>query len=170
MGVMFNPHSPLPHSHSHSDKLMKIDRQEIYRLAGFIGVAMILAGFIQYIVLGIWVGEGFRGKLTWRCSSPERFWSWSRPFSISAILGFSAGDKGSWARTPSYCRWPFWRWWWWPTTGYRRHKRFDLTAEGLYLISDQTKKVVANLPKDVKVIYFNKEDNQQFSDLMSEYK
>jgi gliding motility-associatede transport system auxiliary component len=53
---------------------------------------------------------------------------------------------------------------------YRHHKRFDLTNEGLYSISDQSKKVVANLPKDVKVIYFNKEDNQQFSDLMSEYK
>src|SRR5262249_56629356 len=54
--------------------------------------------------------------------------------------------------------------------GYRHHKRFDLTAEGLYSISDQTKKVVANLPKDVKVIYFNKEENQQLSDIMKEYK
>src|SRR5262249_58378750 len=54
--------------------------------------------------------------------------------------------------------------------GYRHHKRFDLTSEGLYSISDQTKKVVATLPKDVKVIYFNKENNQQFSDLMKEYK
>ena len=64
-GGMFDSHSPLPTLHSPlPDKLMKIDRQEIYRLAGFIGVAMILAGIIRYIILGIWVGEGLLGKLT----------------------------------------------------------------------------------------------------------
>jgi ABC-type uncharacterized transport system involved in gliding motility auxiliary subunit len=151
---------------------MKIDRQEIYRLAGFIGVAMILAGFFRYIILGIWVGDGFLGKLT-----PAMLIIGavlivvSAVFNFRAILGFFGGRQGKLGTNTvilsvavlglvvvaNYL-------------GYRHHKRFDLTVEGLYSISDQTKKVVANLPKDVKVIYFNKDDNQQFSDLMSEYK
>jgi ABC-type uncharacterized transport system involved in gliding motility auxiliary subunit len=151
---------------------MKIDRQEIYRLAGFIGVAMILAGFFRYIILGIWVGDGFMGKLT-----PAMLIIGavlivvSAAFNFRAILGFFGGRQGKLGANTvvlsvavlglvvaaNY-------------VGYRRHKRFDLTSEGLYSISDQTKKVVASLPKDVKVVYFNKEDNQQFSDLMSEYK
>lgn len=173
MGVMVDSHSSLPAPHSSfPDKHMKIDRQEIYRLAGFIGVAMILAGFLRYVILGIWVGEGFMGKLT-----PAMLIIGavlvvvSAVFNFRAILGFFGGRQGKLGANTvvlsvavlglvvlaNY-------------VGYRRHKRFDLTAEGLYSISDQTKKVVANLPKDVKVIYFNKEDNQQFSDLMSEYK
>jgi ABC-type uncharacterized transport system involved in gliding motility auxiliary subunit len=151
---------------------MKIDRQEIYRLAGFIGVAMVLAGFIRYVILGIWVGEGFLGKLT-----PAMLIIGavlivvSAVFNFRGLIGFFGGRQGKLGANTvvlsvavlglvvvaNY-------------VGYRRHKRFDLTAEGLYSISDQTKKVVANLPKDVKVIYFNKEENQQFSDLMSEYK
>lgn len=42
--------------------------------------------------------------------------------------------------------------------GYRHHKRFDLTAEKLYTLSDQTKKVLIGLQKDVKVLHFNKDD------------
>ncbi|MFN7927098.1 MAG: GldG family protein [Blastocatellia bacterium] len=42
--------------------------------------------------------------------------------------------------------------------GYRHHKKFDLTAEKLYSLSDQTIKVVSGLQKDVKVYYFNKTD------------
>jgi gliding motility-associatede transport system auxiliary component len=151
---------------------MKIDRQEIYRLAGFVGVAMTLAGFFRYIILGIWVGEGFIGKLT-----PALLIIGavlvvvSAVFNFGAIIGFFRGRQGKLSANTvvlsvavlalvvvaNYL-------------GFRHHKRFDLTAEGLYSISDQTKKVVANLSKDVKVIYFNKEDNQRFSDLMKEYK
>lgn len=54
--------------------------------------------------------------------------------------------------------------------GYRHHKRFDLTTEGLYTLSDQTKKVLTNLQKDVKVIKFDKSDDQQLSDQMAEFR
>lgn len=54
--------------------------------------------------------------------------------------------------------------------GYRYHKRFDLTAEGLYTLSDQTKKVLAGLQKEVKVIRFDKSDDQVLSDQMSEFR
>lgn len=42
--------------------------------------------------------------------------------------------------------------------GYRHHKKFDLTAEKLYSLSDQTIKTLTGLQKDVKVYYFNKTD------------
>ena len=54
--------------------------------------------------------------------------------------------------------------------GYRHHKRFDLTTEGLYTLSDQTRKIVGGLQKDVKIIKFDKADDQQLSDRMSEFK
>lgn len=54
--------------------------------------------------------------------------------------------------------------------GYRHHKRFDLTAEGLYSLSDQTKKVLAGLQKDVKIIKFDKQDDTQLADQMNEFK
>ncbi|HKC85553.1 MAG TPA: GldG family protein, partial [Blastocatellia bacterium] len=151
---------------------MKIDRQEIYRLAGFVGVAMALAGLFRYFILGVWVGGGLIGKLT-----PALLVigvvliGVSAVFNFGAIAAFFGGRQGKLGANTVVlsvavlalvvvANFYF----------YRHHKRFDLTAEGLYSISDQTKKVVANLPKDVKVIYFSNEENQQFSDLMKEYK
>jgi ABC-type uncharacterized transport system involved in gliding motility auxiliary subunit len=55
--------------------------------------------------------------------------------------------------------------------GYRHHKKFDLTAEKLFTLSDQTIKTVRGLDKDVKVLYFSKTDEpvanfvEQYRDL-----
>src|SRR5215475_11909181 len=151
---------------------MKIDRQDIYRLAGFVGVAMTLAGLFRYFIMGVWVGQGLIGKMT-----PALLVigvvliGVSAVFNFGAITGFFGGRQGKLSANTVVLSVAvlalvvvanF--------LGFRHHKRFDLTAEGLYSISDQTKKVVANLPKDVKVIYFSNEENQQFSDLMKEYK
>jgi len=54
--------------------------------------------------------------------------------------------------------------------GYRHHKRFDLTSEKLYTLSDQTKKIVGGLKADVSVIRFSKTQDTGFNDLMTEYK
>lgn len=54
--------------------------------------------------------------------------------------------------------------------GYRHHKRFDLTTEGLYSLSDQTKKVLSGLQKDVKIIKFDRQEDVQFADQMNEFK
>jgi gliding motility-associatede transport system auxiliary component len=58
---------------------------------------------------------------------------------------------------------------------FRHSKRFDLTSEKLFSLSDQTRKVVGGLQKDVNVVRFARPtdttpDSQHFSDLMIEYK
>lgn len=53
---------------------------------------------------------------------------------------------------------------------YRHHKRFDLTSEKLYTLSDQTKKVVGGLSQDITIVRFAKSPNTQLNDLMTEYK
>jgi ABC-type uncharacterized transport system involved in gliding motility auxiliary subunit len=53
--------------------------------------------------------------------------------------------------------------------GSQYHKRFDLTAEKTFTLSDQTKKIVGGLKSDVNVVLFSKTPNPQFSDLLTEY-
>jgi ABC-type uncharacterized transport system involved in gliding motility auxiliary subunit len=53
--------------------------------------------------------------------------------------------------------------------GYRHHKRFDLTTEKLYTLSDQTKKIVGGLHNDVTIVRFSKTPDPAFDDLMAEY-
>ncbi len=53
---------------------------------------------------------------------------------------------------------------------YRHHKRFDLTTEKLYTLSDQTKKIMRGLQQDVTVARFAKNEDPQLADLMKEYR
>jgi ABC-type uncharacterized transport system involved in gliding motility auxiliary subunit len=54
--------------------------------------------------------------------------------------------------------------------GANHHKRFDLTSEKYFTLSDQSKKIASGLQKDVSVVRFAKTPDVQFDDLMSEYK
>ncbi len=54
--------------------------------------------------------------------------------------------------------------------GFHHHKRFDLTTEKLFTLSDQTKKIVGGLTQDVNIVCFAKQPNQPLNDLMTEYK
>jgi len=54
--------------------------------------------------------------------------------------------------------------------GEQHHKRFDLTSEKLFTLSDQTQNVVKGLKKDVTIVRFAKSGDQSFDDLMAEYK
>lgn len=54
--------------------------------------------------------------------------------------------------------------------GAQHHKRFDLTSEKLYSLSDQTDKIVRGLKQDVNVARFDKVPSPQINDLMKEYK
>ncbi|MGH9937742.1 MAG: GldG family protein [Blastocatellia bacterium] len=145
---------------------MNINRQEITKLAGVVGPALALAGYILY--------------------SREQVWKWyiialiagglalllaSIVLNFGSIVAFFRGRQGrlgantvvlSVAVIAIIGALNF--------LGYRHHKRFDLTAEGLYTLSDQTRKIVGALQKDVKVIKFDKADDQQLADRMAELK
>lgn len=54
--------------------------------------------------------------------------------------------------------------------GFRHHKRFDLTTEKLFTLSDQTKKIVGGLKSDVNIARFDKVPSPQLNDLMAEYR
>lgn len=54
--------------------------------------------------------------------------------------------------------------------GNTHHKRFDLTTEKLYTLSDQTKTTVGGLRQDVTVVRFANQADPQLNDLMAEYK
>jgi ABC-type uncharacterized transport system involved in gliding motility auxiliary subunit len=54
--------------------------------------------------------------------------------------------------------------------GDQHHKRFDLTTEKLYTLSDQTKKIVGGLKQDLDVVEFSKETDSRLRDTMSEYR
>jgi ABC-type uncharacterized transport system involved in gliding motility auxiliary subunit len=59
--------------------------------------------------------------------------------------------------------------------GFRHAKRFDMTTEKLYSLSDQTRKIVGGLQRDVTIVRFprpgdSNPESQHFADLMIEYK
>jgi len=55
--------------------------------------------------------------------------------------------------------------------GYRHSKRWDLTPEQLYTLSDETKKVLGGLKQDVRVIHFDKPSgNDQLGETVGEYR
>jgi ABC-type uncharacterized transport system involved in gliding motility auxiliary subunit len=53
--------------------------------------------------------------------------------------------------------------------GYRNKKRVDLTSEKLYTLSDQSRRTVSGLKKDVDIIHFAKQPDPTFKDLATEY-
>src|SRR5262245_8723871 len=121
---------------------MQTNRQEITKLIGFVGAAMLVSGLARYFIQEIWgkfnlalviagavlllasiilnIAASFRhrqGKL-----GANTFVLSVAVIAILGIVNFY---------------------------GYRHHKRFDLTAEGAHTMSEQTKKILGNLQKDV---------------------
>ncbi len=52
---------------------------------------------------------------------------------------------------------------------FRHDKRFDMTSEKLYSLSDQSRKVADHLKQDVHFLYFNNQADSQLRELMAEY-
>ena len=74
-------------------------------------------------------------------------------------------------RTLRFWCWPYLRSWSWSTlSGFRHHKRFDLTTEKLYTLSDQTRNIVRGLKQDVTIDPVRQDGESTFDDLMAEYK
>lgn len=144
---------------------MKLSRQDTFKLIGWLGVLVALIGYLISFV------RAQTGKLTWglviaglvlavvgvagnfgevresfgRRSTRLGANSAVVTLAVVAILGFLN------------------------FLGYRYHKRFDLTAEQLYSLSDQTRKIVGGLKQDVKVIYFSRTESG-LRDTVEEYR
>src|SRR5689334_11199837 len=145
---------------------MQTNRQEITRLAGFVGGAMALAGYVRHSIQDLWgwfnISLVVVGLVLLVASIVLNFGS---------IVGFFRGRSGRLGANVALL-----------TAavigliaianflGYRHHKRFDLTTEGLYTLSEQTKKVLNNLQKDVKVVKFAQSEDQQLADQMAEFR
>ncbi|MBK8313889.1 MAG: Gldg family protein [Acidobacteria bacterium] len=145
---------------------MNINRQEISRLAGFVGAALLIAGYVRHTIQELWGPF----NLTLIIAGAALLLV-SIVLNFGTILDFFRGRSGKLGTNTvalsvavlailSIVNF----------LGYRYHKRFDLTTEGLNTLSDQTKKVVGGLQKDVKVIRFDKVDDQRLADMMREYK
>ena len=140
--------------------------QEYTRLSGFVGAAMLISGLVRQNIEGVWgwmnislvaagavlilaaVALNFRDLIAFFSGRSGKAGVNLGGLLIAflAILGLL-----------NYL-------------GYRYHKRFDLTPEGLYTLSDQSKKILNGLQKDVRVIKFDKVEDQPLSDQMAVFK
>jgi ABC-type uncharacterized transport system involved in gliding motility auxiliary subunit len=144
---------------------MKWNRLQIGEFAGSIGAALLIAGYLRYsiqgellllskillvaggvlvlaaIVLGFRRIIGFFSKRSSQLGTNTAILG----LAVIAILGVLN------------------------FVGIRHHKRFDFTSEKLYTLSDQTKRIVGALRKDVTVVRFAKSPDSTLADLMTEY-
>lgn len=145
---------------------MKVNRQELLKIAGYIGAAFLVSGYARYWNQEIWgkweialvsVGGAllllslifnFRSILSLFSSRTGRLGANTALMTLAVIAIFGIVNF----------------------LGYRHHKRLDLTSEKLYSLSDQTRKIVAGLQKDVKIIKFDKEDDPELRDRMTEFR
>jgi ABC-type uncharacterized transport system involved in gliding motility auxiliary subunit len=145
---------------------MKWDRAELARTGASIGIALLIAGYVYYVRQGglLRTGKilliaggvfllaaillGFRGILGFFSQRSSQLGTNTMILSLAviAILGVLN------------------------FAGARHHKRFDLTTEKLYTLSDQTKRVVGGLQNDVTIVRFDKTADPALDDLMAEYK
>ncbi|HEY4739437.1 MAG TPA: Gldg family protein [Candidatus Acidoferrales bacterium] len=144
---------------------MKWDRQETLRFIGTLGLALLVGGYLRYTVQGellltskilmiaggaifvIALAFGFREVVGFFSGRSARLGTNVATLVISVIfiLGFLN------------------------FLGYRHHKRFDLTSEKLYTLSDQSKRVVSGLKQNVEIIRFGKTPDQELRDRFKEF-
>ena len=144
---------------------MKVNRTEIIKVAGYLGAGLLLAGYGRYLIHSVWskweIGMVSAGAVLLLLSIAfnykeivERLKSRSGRLGANTLI-LSAAVIAIFAVANFL--------------GFRHHKRIDLTTQKFYSLSDQTKKIVSGLNKDVKMIKFDQADNQALKDQMSEY-
>jgi ABC-type uncharacterized transport system involved in gliding motility auxiliary subunit len=144
---------------------MKWDREELARFIGTTGIAMLIAGYLRYtiqhellifskVVLAIGalcvlasIVIGFGGILRFFSKRSSQLGTNTTILSVAVIAILVIVNF----------------------LGFRHHKRFDLTTEKLYTLSDQTKQIVGGLQKDVTIVHFDKSANPALDDQMAEY-
>lgn len=140
--------------------------QEYSRLAGVVGAAMVISGLVRQNIEGVWgwlnismVAVGgvlLLGSLVINVRDIISFFR-GRTGRAGANLGVLVIAVIALLTVVNYL-------------GYRYHKRFDLTPEGIHTLSDQSKKILAGLQKDVRVIKFDKAEDRMLSDEIAKFK
>lgn len=140
--------------------------QEYSRLGGFVGGAMVVSGLVRQNIEGVWGwvniamvavgGALILGSVVLNFHGIIAFFR-GRSGRAGANLGLLVIAVLAILGVLNYL-------------GYRYHKRFDLTPEGIHTLSDQSKKILTGLQKDVRVIKFDKADDQTLSDEISKFK
>jgi ABC-type uncharacterized transport system involved in gliding motility auxiliary subunit len=144
---------------------MKLDRKELARFLWMIAAALLVAGYLRFTIQGellrfskiLLIGGGIVFVAALVVGFPYIVQYFSKRSSklgtntailtvaVLAILVFLN------------------------FVGFRHHKRFDLTTEKLYTLSDQTKKIVGGLRNNVTIVHFAKQPEPALDDLMGEY-
>src|SRR5246127_2678290 len=144
---------------------MKLDRKELARFLWMIAAALLIAGYLRYTIQGeflrfskiLLIGGGgvFLAALVVGFPYIVQYFSKrsSRLGTNTAILTVAVLAILVFLNF----------------VGFRHHKRFDLTTEKLYTLSDQTKKIVGGLRNDVTIVHFAKQPEPALDDLMGEY-
>jgi ABC-type uncharacterized transport system involved in gliding motility auxiliary subunit len=145
---------------------MKWDQGEWARTIGSIGVALLIASYVRYTRQGalLTLGKvlliaggvfllaslvlGFRGIIRFFSRRSSQLGTNTSLLSLGVIVILGLLNFA----------------------GYRHHKRFDLTTQKLYTLSDQSKQIVSGLQKDVTIVRFDKAPDPALDDLMTEYK
>src|SRR5487761_1377531 len=147
---------------------MRWDRKEAARLAGALGLALLIAGYVRYTVLEellltnkILLIAGGVLVLAWMV------------LDFGAIVGFFSKRSSKLGTNTSvliiavlailvFINY----------LGVRHHKTWDLTSEKLYTLSDQTKKIVKPIRSNITIFLFAKSSDpeaQELRDQMAEY-
>jgi ABC-type uncharacterized transport system involved in gliding motility auxiliary subunit len=144
---------------------MKWDREELARFIGTMGVAMLIAGYLRYTIQGelltfskvvLVLGAlfalaslaiGFRYFIRFFSKRSSQLGTNTTILTVAVIAILAVVNF----------------------VGFRHHKRFDLTTEKMYTLSDQTKQIVGGLQKDVTIVRFHKSRNPAIDDQMAEY-
>lgn len=145
---------------------MKVNRQELFNISGYLGAALVISGYVRYAVQDVWskweitlvaVGAAlllaslivnFRSILGLFQSRTGKLGTNTAVLTLAVLAIFALVNY----------------------LGFRHHKRIDLTSEKLYSLSDQTKKIVSGLQQDVKIVRFHKEDDPDLRDRMTEFR
>jgi ABC-type uncharacterized transport system involved in gliding motility auxiliary subunit len=145
---------------------MKLDRDEIARFIATLGAAMLISSYVRYLLQnefltfskGLLIAGsvamvaaaviGYRGLIRYFSKRSAQQGSNTLILSLAFLAILVIIN----------------------VIAYRHPKRFDLTTERMYTLSDQSRQVVQGLKQDVSIVQFAKTPNPQFDELMGEYK
>lgn len=144
---------------------MKINRNELFKSISYGGAALALAGYLRSTIegvlspldMGLLIGGGallviaaaFNLNAIWQFFTRRSSKLGANTIVLSlAVLGILVAVN---------------------VLVFRHDKRFDMTANKLYSLSEQSQKIASSLKKDVNFIYFSNQADTQLQEQMAEY-